>query len=189
MVTEKKELRSRLLKERLSISHEDWRKRSLRVVDALTQHRLVQSSDHIALYQSIRNEVDVFPLMQRLPDKSYYFPRTDLDQGTLEFLRFESTESFGLNRWGILEPLRGEPLSPVSSALIVVPGLAFDLKGHRLGYGKGFYDRFLSIHPLAAIGVCFSEFFLESLPAEAHDRLVSSVVTESSSQDVSPRGP
>lgn len=188
-MTEKKQLRSRLLKERLAISESDWRRRSSQLVEVLSGHPLVLASDHIALYQSFRNEVDVSSLMDRLPGKTYYFPRTDLDQGTMEFLRFESLESFGVNRWGILEPLAGDVLPINPRPLIIVPGLAFDQKGHRLGYGKGFYDRFLSSYSAATLGVCFAEFFLESLPAEAHDRLVDSVVTEKSSRDVSPRGP
>lgn len=185
MFTDKKELRNRLLKARLALSPEDCRERSLQLVDILARHPLVLAADHIALYQSFRNEVDVSSLIDRLPAKAFYFPRTDLEQGTMEFRLFESVDSFERNRWGVLEPSSGDVLDKASPALIIVPGLAFDKRGHRLGYGKGFYDRFLSTHPASTIGVCFTEFFLESLPAEAHDRLVSSVVTEQRSRDVS----
>ena len=187
MSMDKKSLRSDLLAKRLSLDPSDWQARSLRIVEHLEQHPLVLRSASIAIYQSFRKEVDVSQLMERLPGKIFYFPRTNLALGSMEFLRYESPDDFSLNRWGLSEPVRGNLLDSASSAttLIILPGLAYDLSGHRLGYGKGFYDRFLSTYPSATLGVCFSEYLLETLPTEPHDQPVNSVFTELGYQDIS----
>ncbi len=79
---------------------------------------------------------------------------------------------------GIREPVRRVP-GPVID-LAFVPGVAFDARGRRLGYGGGFYDRFLAaIAPGApAVGYCFDAQVVEEVPAEAHDRRVEAIVTE-----------
>lgn len=63
--------------------------------------------------------------------------------------------------------------------LIIVPGLVFDRDGHRLGYGKGYYDRLINTNPgVATLGVCFDEFFIERLPVDPWDAKVNLVVTQ-----------
>lgn len=79
---------------------------------------------------------------------------------------------------GIREPARKEPASEVDAA--IVPGVAFDERGGRLGYGGGFFDRFLeSLDPgVPVVGVCFDAQIVEEVPREPHDRAVDLVVTE-----------
>lgn len=81
---------------------------------------------------------------------------------------------------GFPEPLSASPPAPIEEIdLVVVPGLAFDPRGHRLGYGAGFYDRFLALAPHArTVGVCFDFQLLAEIPASAHDRPVARVVTD-----------
>src|SRR5690606_17515013 len=86
--------------------------------------------------------------------------------------------------WGILEPKPAVPLvdTLTTIAVVLVPGLAFDAKGGRLGYGAGYYDRFFDRfagqqQPLR-IGVCYSAQLVEQVPMEAHDYAMDAVVTE-----------
>lgn len=184
-MSDKKSLRSKLLKDRLAIPSEDWQARSLKIAERIARLPIVEECTDIALYMSFRNEVDVSPLLELLPKKKFYFPRTDIVANTMEFLRYEAMEQFAVNRWGVHEPIRGEALPKSGEVLVIVPALAFDRQGQRLGYGKGFYDRFLSHSPCFTIGVCFSEFFFDHLPSESHDRVVNMVVTELGCLDVS----
>lgn len=71
-------------------------------------------------------------------------PKSDLADGTLRHFFFDESTRFEENKWGISEPADGEPVSPAEIDLVIVPLLGFDLAGHRVGYGKGFYDRFLA---------------------------------------------
>lgn len=106
-------------------------------------------------------------------DKRVAYPRIAED-GMLVFL-FAS--SFEIGVCGAKEPVGGTAAS--APDLVLVPGLAFDLAGVRLGRGKGFYDRWLGANPAAkSLGVCFKCQLLENLPAEPHDVRVDAILTE-----------
>jgi 5-formyltetrahydrofolate cyclo-ligase len=113
-------------------------------------------------------------LGEQLPaDKLIAFPRIG-DSGALSF-HFASTFKVGL--FGVSEPLGEASAHPPD--LVIVPGLAFDPTGARLGRGKGYYDRWLGTHPaVKTLGVCFSCQILEKIPAEPHDARVGAILTE-----------
>jgi len=98
---------------------------------------------------SMRNagEIDTRPIFERLwighPAIETFAPRIDETTGELEAVKFTSTSALKPNKWNIDEPADGETSDPGTIDLVVVPLLCFDERGHRAGYGKGFYDRFL----------------------------------------------
>ncbi len=181
---DKQTLRPRLSALRLSLTPEDLKARSEKIVQILASDELVREAENLALYQSFRNEVDVSSLKDIFPKKSIYLPKIDSVQGTMDFLKADPKTQMKAHAWGLSEPEEGERLLKGEATIMIVPALAFDRRGYRLGYGKGFYDRFLSSFPMKTIGVCFSEFLFESLPSEAHDRVVDRVVTEHGSLNV-----
>ena len=80
---------------------------------------------------------------------------------------------------GIPEPVSDEPVANDTTALVLMPGLAFDSSGHRIGYGGGFYDRFFASEPEHfVLALCFDFQIVDSLPVEPHDRLIDAVLTE-----------
>ena len=92
-------------------------------------------------------------------------------------LEFLLTSEFQMGALGIYEPT-GATMAP-SPDLVLVPGLAFDITGVRLGRGKGFYDRWLAANPTVhSVGICFKCQIVENLPSEAHDARVSAIVSE-----------
>lgn len=100
------------------------------------------------------------------------FPRIDGDR--MEFL---IPREFTLGGLGIQEPSDGENAPPPD--LILIPGMAFDLSGGRLGRGRGHYDRWLAGHPgIPRLGLCFECQIFEAIPLEDHDLKVDSVITE-----------
>ena len=81
--------------------------------------------------------------------------------------------------YGIPEPSdKMEVVTDFSECICIVPGLVFDLSGHRLGYGKGYYDRFLKDFTGYSVGLVYSEFILDKLPCEPTDRAVDLMITE-----------
>jgi 5-formyltetrahydrofolate cyclo-ligase len=84
------------------------------------------------------------------------------------------------NRWGILEPRPEltQAEAPRPGDVIAVPAVALSRDGHRLGYGGGFYDRFLATTAALAVGIVYDPFLLESLPVEEHDARVAVIVTD-----------
>jgi 5-formyltetrahydrofolate cyclo-ligase len=175
----KAELRKKLAIKRSAIDHEDWTKRSRAICEAILRLPSWPHWKKIALYESFRNEVDLRPLTVLAPDREYYFPKISALDGTMEFFLGHDQATFQQNSWGLLEPDGlGQALTIDDETLIIVPALAYDKRGHRLGYGKGFYDRFLNGRKISTIGVCFSEFLVDQLPSETHDQPVSELLTE-----------
>jgi 5-formyltetrahydrofolate cyclo-ligase len=106
-------------------------------------------------------------------DKIFAYPRAAED-GMLTFLL---ASEFQRGVHGAREPVGGT-IAP-SPDLVLVPGLAFDTTGARLGRGKGFYDRWLAANPtVRSLGICFKCQILESLPYETHDARVSAILSE-----------
>lgn len=98
----------------------------------------------------------------------------------MAFYRVSSREDLQVGAFGLLEPIPGRcpPLERGQGDLCLVPGLAFDREGYRLGYGKGYYDCFLAAQPVRTVGLCFEALAFERLPRDGFDRPVCRLVTE-----------
>jgi 5-formyltetrahydrofolate cyclo-ligase len=133
-------------------------------------------------FASFGNEIDLVPWLERLQTegRTVLLPRVE-NQENLVAVELGGWENMRRGSFGIREPL-GQPFSPTSIDVVIVPGLVFDGKGYRLGYGKGYYDRFLKqLAPHTFIcGVCYDFQVVETvLPHEA-DVPMHWVVTERS---------
>ena len=147
------------------------------------------SARSVALYSPIRNEVDTSLLLARaLADgKRVYYPAVAGEM--LEFRRITDQSELICASFGICEPLPDAELSqPEDIDLFLVPGVAFDTEGRRIGYGKGFYDK--ALHNLEGrgrlIGLCYDFQLIDPIPGAPHDVLMDKVVTDR--RVVDPRG-
>ena len=137
----------------------------------------------VLLFDPLPDEIDARPLLVAAlgAGKRVALPRVDWDAGTMRAVEVSGPDfDAETRRHGVREPGEGTVIDPADLGLILVPGLAFDAAGHRLGRGKGFYDRFLTDAPRAAhrLGLAFAFQILDRVPAEAHDRRVDAIVTE-----------
>ena len=121
---------------------------------------------HLFLPIPRRNEIDTWPLLswiwRAFPDKQVFVPRMlGID---IESVAINDQTDFGPNALGVPEPMRGRLLTEEEKLdLIITPLLAFDRNGNRVGYGGGYYDRFLSEHPEATtVGLAYEKCFIES---------------------------
>ncbi len=142
-----------------------------------------QRAATVGAYLPMVDEVDVEPLMELLAGsgRRLVAPRVQF-QPTPHLTFHELSAGTELQRWGVREPAPHAPEVPPSEIeLLLVPGLLFDEYGGRLGYGKGFYDRFLARHgaQLATVGVTFDALLLPRLPLAKHDVAMRYLVTES----------
>ena len=142
------------------------------------------SSLHLPLstfltYWPLPDEVDIRPLIDQLvaEGKTVVLPKVTGDE-TMELRRYTSRDDLQEGAFHILEPV-GEPFTDYDQIdVALVPGMAFDAAGHRLGRGKGYYDRFLAAHPhLYKIGVCFPFQRVAEVPSEAHDIIMDEVIS------------
>lgn len=143
-----------------------------------------KEADCILGFVGYGSEVDTLPFLKCavLEGKKVYCPVSEAD-GTMEFYRFTSEKELCAGYKGILEPPRSEEKFQAAEekekVFMLMPGVAFDRKKHRIGYGKGFYDRFLADYtPGYTAAVCFSCQIVQEIPAKSHDKLPDMVITE-----------
>jgi 5-formyltetrahydrofolate cyclo-ligase len=140
-------------------------------------------ADVVMMYMPLQNEVDVTPVAVRAfqMGKTVCVPRVDWNRKDMHAVEVNSFDDHVMetNEHGIRSPRDGRLVVPSTIDLIIVPGLAFDTSGHRLGRGGGYYDRFLArLRPNApVIGLAFDLQVVESVPVDAGDRPVDLVVT------------
>lgn len=141
---------------------------------------------HVLFYASFRNEVDLLPLAPTFPEKNWYLPAV-AEQGDLVFYPYQANTTLEPGKYGIATPPRvGNPFTPSSDpALILVPGVMFDRQGYRLGYGKGYYDRFFSRfktdpETFIRLGIVPEVLWVEALPNDPWDIPMHGIVTEQS---------
>ena len=173
-------LRRELLARRDALLGREERSRAIRrQVLALPEYRRAR---RLLLYLSQGSEVDTWPLLDRAlaQGRAVYAPRCLDGQGNMAFFRVFSREELAPGRFGLWEPLqeRCPLLTEWEGALCLVPGIAFDREGFRLGYGKGYYDCFLAAQPVRTVGLCFEALAFERLPRDGFDRPVCRLVTE-----------
>lgn len=134
--------------------------------------------DRIGVYLARPFELCLDPLIEALLESGMQVgaPRVDLDRQTMGFFRLPSLEEVRPGPWSVREPERNEEFSP---SIVLVPALALDAQGHRLGTGGGWYDRYLaSGSPVVAVGVAFDFQIVTSVPVEAHDHPMHHVWSE-----------
>ena len=140
------------------------------------------NADTVLLYYPIKNEISPLPLFELClrMGKEVAFPVCQNEVLSLEFRKISSLDELSNAIFGISEPNSScEIASLTKNTLCLVPAIAFSKSGHRLGYGKGFYDRFLTNFEGISAGFSYSTLVLDSLPHEVHDIPLAMIVTES----------
>jgi 5-formyltetrahydrofolate cyclo-ligase len=169
-----------LLKQRQQIPHEIWQQKSQALCDRLSNWQIFQQAQNILTFSSFRQEPDLSPLWLIFPDKNWGFSRCvekDLIWHQVAIADFDNNMRSGA--FGILEPRHDLPLMDLHSIdLILIPAVACDRRGYRLGYGGGFYDRWLPNSTGTKTGIIFDQFYLDTLPHDSWDVTLDVIITE-----------
>lgn len=179
---EKKEIRKKVLDRRDRIPEEQRREKSIRIAKRLCGMPCFAGASSILIYRHFRSEAETTLLMEQAwkTGKRVYCPR--VEGKTMEFFLVRTWEDFEQGCFGIEEPKSECPAfeeDPQEQALVILPGAAFDRNRNRIGYGGGFYDRYLANHPgLETAAVCFEEQIVEQIPAGPYDIRPRIIVTD-----------
>ena len=174
----KDRIRSRFLALRDSMEPESVRTLGLAAAERAVGILESSGAAWISLYAEIRNEVATGPIFERMRERGIHlcFPR--LAPGGIEFVEIGDLSELEEGRWGIREPKKGAALSTGKLDLVVVPGVAFDLGGRRIGFGQGYYDRALSGFHGVLAGLGYDFQVVEEIPFDAGDLRCRWVVTD-----------
>jgi 5-formyltetrahydrofolate cyclo-ligase len=138
------------------------------------------SAGTVLLFSSFGSEVATGPMADRWRERGTRILLPYIDGPGMEAAEVRAGDELVRAPYGVREPARQDPVDPHEVDLVVTPGLAFDRRGHRLGYGGGYFDRYLTRlrHDAVRIGIGFAVQVVERLPVGPGDQRVHLVVTE-----------
>lgn len=150
---DKASIRKTMKKRRRSLTDEDQRDASLRIIALLHKDPGYVNADAVAMYHPLNDEIDLLLLLD--DDKTFCFPRIKKEEtAEMEFVAW-TEKGFQNGPFNLKEPV-GAPFDKTNIDLFLVPGLAFTLDGARIGYGKGYYDHYLHDADAPKYGICHS---------------------------------
>lgn len=175
---EKNEIRRKVKSLRTMLSEEEKMKAAEEVFARLEATAAFLLADRILMYHSLPDELFTHSFLGKWAGrKRFFLPR--VNGVNLEILPYEETR-LELGSFQIEEPTGTDVVDPSEIELIVVPAVAYDRKGNRLGRGKGFYDRLLQTTSATKIGVGYEFQLVDEIPVEPHDVGMDMVITQHS---------
>lgn len=182
-MNDKKILRKQMRERRDALTTAEIDSRSKQISEQLLQSAFYKECTHICVYEAFRNEVNCkYIKTKALQDgKCVYLPVTDETNKTMEFYQITEDTIYREGNYGIREPeINKNSKTLQDKALILMPGLVFDRNKHRLGYGGGYYDKYLALHKEhITVALCYNFQIVDELPCEEHDILPDYIVMES----------
>jgi 5-formyltetrahydrofolate cyclo-ligase len=176
----KRRLRSLLAERRRRVGPRDAAAAADAVAQAVVEEPRIRASERIALYAALEGEIPTRGLFEALRLRSHVLLLPRFRGDAIEWVRVEEWSALEAGRYGILEPTAGASEALTTRDVAVLPGLAFDRDGWRLGRGGGHYDR--AFPPGAAspwlVGIGYSFQWLSEVPHDSRDRRVDAIVSE-----------
>lgn len=179
-MTDKKFYRNLYSEIRNNISDEDKM-----LINECIFHKLIESDFYrnyssFLIYVSFRNEIETHRIIQFLLDNGKKVAVPYCSENNMDFYYINSTDELSGGKFGIpsVDIPSAVKVENFDDTLCIVPGLSFDNNGNRLGYGGGFYDRFLSDNSIPTLGLCYEKCICNKLPAEEFDVPADCVLTE-----------
>lgn len=178
----KQELRSRYKAQRRAMDPQEKARKDSGIASRVRRLWQYNKTDCLLCYVSTDIEVDTRRIIQQaLEDgKKVAVPRCVPGTRLMEFYYIHSLSELSDGAFGVLEPTPDPErlLTDLSGGLCLIPALCYDLQGYRLGYGKGYYDRFLASFGGSLVGLCYSDCIESHLPHGRYDRPVETLVTD-----------
>lgn len=178
MVADKRLIRKIFINKREALSEEERRELSQRIVKNLLSLGALERANTLLMFCPHRGEPDITPLFSWALSKGKRLALPKVEGNELKLLKVKEDTQFVEGAFCIREPAEGEEVQPQEVDLALVPGIAFDRQGYRIGYGRGYYDRLLGKLGGLKVGVCYQFQLLEEVPRDSWDVPVDLVVTE-----------
>lgn len=175
----KNELRKIMNRERETLSKSEVMEKSVEIYKNLLKIEDFTSADCVLCYISIRNEVVTTPIINFCMEHGIKIAAPRVNGDEMDFYYISSCDELTPGAFGIPEPMGNDRCIPTENDVIIMPGLAFDKNGNRIGYGGGYYDKYLSIHHnVRKIAVAYDFQVVEEAESEMTDILPDYIVTD-----------
>ncbi len=174
---DKKQLRKKLLLRRKELTNNYITNSSEKIFKKLEELELFRNINNIFVYIDFNNEVATKNfILKHIKKKNIFVPK--IVNNEMKLIKISSLENLQLSNFNILEPKENN-FSLEKMDLVITPAITFDKFGYRLGYGKGYYDKYFATENFKTkIGICFEKMLQEKLPTENHDKKVDILITE-----------
>jgi 5-formyltetrahydrofolate cyclo-ligase len=160
---------------RESLSPREVSVASIALCERLAAWGVLQKACTVLTYIAFRNEIDLSPLLELLPGIEWVIPRV---VGRHLVLHPYDPKRLVPHQYGMLEPPAGSPvIDPATPDVVLVPGVAYDRRGGRMGFGGGFYDGFLPTTPALRVGITYDVCLVDELPCDEHDQRMDWIAT------------
>ncbi len=178
MVPTKEGLRREVLKKRRSLSEEERSSRDIRIRERLRNLPEFRTAKKILMFYPAKGEPDITPLLEEVlrEGRSLFLPKVEGER--IKAVRVRKLSELSEGSFGIPEPAGGEEIDPSSLEAVVVPGVVFDRSCYRIGFGRGYYDRFLPLVKAPKIGVAYSFQVFGEVPRDPWDVPLDLIVTD-----------
>jgi len=179
----KQEIRAKLKSYRAMFSSEQWDALSDLIQDQLIDWIDTSAYKKIGIYleSSGKREISTKKIVNQFfrTKVTLFVPKVTSDYGEMIFLPFEGFDTTIVNKWGIPEPINLLEVTKDDIEVLIIPMLGGDSNGGRIGYGKGFYDRYLADYKGISVGLCPSGCIIPEIPIDEHDIQLDIIITES----------
>ncbi|MEW9096202.1 MAG: 5-formyltetrahydrofolate cyclo-ligase [Clostridiaceae bacterium] len=177
----KKELRNKVISLRDNLSLEVRRKYDEEIYNNVIESKYYKESKSLFIFVSYKTEVDTHNIIKKaLEDgKRVSVPKIKNKDEGMYLVEIKSFNELGIGNYGILEPIHDNIMNKDEIDLILAPGVAFDKTGGRLGYGGGFYDKFISSlkNDIPIVALAYSVQFVNKVPRNEFDMMVNDIIT------------
>ncbi len=178
----KSESRKLWIEERKNIPDEIKQMSSDMIFEKLISQTEYKNADYVFIYVSMKNEVSTTKIINRaLKDGKTVAVPVSLKNRKMYFVKIDRLDNLVKNSLGVYEPVCGEEkeIIPSENTLLIVPGVAFDIYGARMGYGGGYYDTYIEKYGVEnTIALAFDIQIRENIPREQHDKIMKKIITE-----------
>ena len=176
---EKSRIRKEVFADRKRISDAEVHEKSLLIMEKILALPTYQESQEVFVYVDAKHEVETMDFIRRCMADGKKVAAPRVDGKAMDFYYITSKVDLESGYFGIMEPKVGLPMALEKDALFVMPGVAFDREHHRVGYGGGFYDRYLERMPeLKKVAVAYECQMFDEVPYEIFDIRPTILITE-----------
>ena len=175
----KNDIRKKYIDIRKNINEIDRIKKSKIISDKVLSNEVLKSSKVIAIYKSLKSEVDTDNIINDLwsMNKVVLIPKVEKD--IINFYEYNINDKLIKSTFGVLEPNNNKIYKKENIDLIIVPGVCFDKYMNRMGFGKGYYDKYLENSNIYKIGICFNEqMYDKKLVTDKYDIKMNEIITD-----------